>query len=74
MILFISMAIACSPIDVLKIKCETICLQDGDDMGIIHKNKCYCANQRDISKAVMRLNRNITTNEQEKERSLYGDY
>lgn len=67
-------AVSCTDLDKKKIVCETVCLQDGDEIGFIYNGNCYCANKRDLSRIPMRLNRNITTNNQEKERSLYGDY
>lgn len=52
--------------------CNIVCLQDGADNGYIINNKCYCGNFRDLARIPTRLNRNITTNTQEK--TLYGGY
>lgn len=42
---------------VFEIKCDTICKQDGDDLGFVLKNKCYCGNLRDIQHIPIKINR-----------------
>lgn len=42
--------------DTKAIVCNTICKQDGDELGIIVKDKCYCANARDIDKVITKVN------------------
>jgi hypothetical protein len=44
--------------DELKIVCKTVCQQDGDELGLVIDNKCYCANQRDVSKLVTKVPKN----------------
>ena len=69
----IVIVLVCSAAETFKLRCEVICEQDGDDAGVVINNSCYCANKRDIKRVPTRLNRNIQTNNQEKERGLY-DY
>ncbi len=38
-----------------QIVCETLCAQDGDDLGVIINKACYCANRRDTSAIVHRV-------------------
>jgi hypothetical protein len=38
-----------------QIVCETLCLQDGDELGVIINKACYCANKRDTSAIVQRV-------------------
>jgi hypothetical protein len=52
MALIFTLALAC---DHNKIVCQTVCSQDGDQIGVIIDQKCYCANQRDLSKIVSRV-------------------
>lgn len=42
-----------------KIVCHTVCVQDGDDIGVIINSKCYCGNARDVSKVILKLNRDF---------------
>jgi hypothetical protein len=44
--------------DELNIICKTICKQDGDELGIVIKDKCYCANYRSLDKIVIRVPKN----------------
>lgn len=37
------------------IVCQTVCAQDGDEIGIIINSKCFCANSRDVSKVLVRV-------------------
>lgn len=40
----------------IQIVCRTVCLQDGDEIGIVlNKKDCYCANKRDVSKVILRV-------------------
>jgi len=59
MIYFLTFALACSPLDIQKIKCDTICKQDGDDIGVTIKGICYCSNKRDTKKVPFKLNRDL---------------
>lgn len=59
---------SCSPADMFRLRCEVICEQDGDEKGFVVGGECFCANRRDIKRVPTRLNRNITTNSQEKEK------
>ena len=38
-----------------QIVCETLCYQDGDELGVIINKQCYCANRRDTSLIVQRV-------------------
>jgi hypothetical protein len=41
--------------DEVKNTCDIICKTDGDELGIIYNNYCYCSNKRDMSKFVLKL-------------------
>jgi len=36
--------------------CSIVCKHDGDEVGILIKDKCFCGNARDIEKIVPRVN------------------
>lgn len=42
----------------LNIVCKTVCVHDGDELGIVIKDKCYCANYRSLDKIVIRVPKN----------------
>lgn len=52
---YIMAFVLCTALEVLEIKCKTICAQDGDEYGVIIDNKCVCGNVRDTSKVVFKL-------------------
>ncbi len=52
-------------VDKNEIICHTVCQQDNDDLGIIIKGKCYCANERNMSKTPFKLDSRMRTNVQE---------
>ena len=56
-ILCIIILIACA--SELEIICQTVCRQDGDAGGVIIKNTCYCANPRDVSKIIFKIDNNL---------------
>lgn len=35
--------------------CRAICVQDGDQLGIVIKEKCYCANFRNIDDVFVKV-------------------
>ena len=41
--------------DEIKITCDVLCKTDGDQHGFIIDNKCFCANQRDLSHIVVKV-------------------
>lgn len=43
------------PCDEKHIICSTICVHDGDELGVMIKDKCYCANSRDTSKIIVKV-------------------
>lgn len=47
--------ILCAYLDIV---CKTVCQQDGDELGVIINNSCYCANKRDVSKIIVRVPKN----------------
>lgn len=46
---------ACNELNII---CKTVCKQDGDELGIVIKDKCYCANYRSLDKIVIRVPKN----------------
>lgn len=61
MIFFIVFALVCIeayPCDTKKIICDTICKTDGDEMGVVISDKCWCSNQRDITKFYTKVPKN----------------
>ena len=63
LILLLSFAFAC---DNLKAVCHTVCLHDGDQMGIVLNQNCYCANARDVTKIVTTVPKTITYKDNKK--------
>ncbi len=57
-LLFFNFVFAEACLDKNKIICETVCIQDGDEKGILVDGQCYCANKRDTSKVIIRAKRN----------------
>lgn len=43
------------PCDEKHIICSVVCIQDGDEIGVMIKDKCYCANVRDTSKIIVKV-------------------
>lgn len=41
--------------------CKVVCQQDGDDLGIIVNDRCYCANFRNVDKVVIRVANDFRT-------------
>ncbi len=41
--------------DQKSIICKTICIQDGDEKGLVIDGKCYCANYRSLDKIITRV-------------------
>jgi hypothetical protein len=48
--------------DKTKVICETVCVQDGDEKGVMIGPDCYCANKRDVKKILTKVNRNLEVN------------
>lgn len=46
------------PCDEKHIICSVVCVQDGDELGVMIKDKCYCANSRDVSKIITKVPKN----------------
>lgn len=46
LILLISASFAC---DTFNTVCNTVCIHDGNDRGIVVNKKCYCADFRDLN-------------------------
>jgi hypothetical protein len=46
------------PCDEKHIICSTVCVHEGDELGVMIKDKCYCANSRDVSKIITRVPKN----------------
>lgn len=44
--------------DEIKMTCDIICKTDGDEAGFMINNKCYCSNQRDLSKIIVKVPKN----------------
>lgn len=61
--------------DRLKIICESVCAQDGDEKGILIGQDCYCANKRDLKKILTKVNSNfkVTTLIDEKKITYYDE-
>lgn len=38
--------------------CSVVCVQDGDEIGVMIKDKCYCSNSRDTSKIIVKVPKN----------------
>lgn len=34
--------------DKFSVVCQTVCRQDGDQLGVVIDKKCFCANQRNV--------------------------
>lgn len=62
--------LVCSAAEQFKLRCEVVCEQDGNELGIVLNNRCYCADSRDIKRVPTRINRNMTTNSQP-EKGIY---
>lgn len=58
-ILFLLFAQVYACTDRLKIVCEAVCAQDGDEKGIVIGPYCYCANKRDLNKILTKVNSNF---------------
>lgn len=54
-ILVLLICVEVYPCDENHIICKTICIHEGDQLGIIIKDKCYCANERDTSKVIVKV-------------------
>ena len=54
-----------------QIICKTICIQDGDEAGLFINKKCYCMNERDINKVILKIPQNYNPPEKPK---YYWDY
>lgn len=68
-----SIAYLCTTLDIMRIKCSVVCNQDGDEIGIVIEDKCYCGNSRDISKVIYRVPKNSgQASEKKKVNYYYG--
>lgn len=51
----ISLAYLCTTLQIMQIKCDTICKHEGDEIGIVLDDKCFCANSKDMSKVIYKV-------------------
>lgn len=47
------LALVC--VNAVDLTCKVVCRQDGDELGVIIDSRCYCANQRDITRIIPRV-------------------
>jgi hypothetical protein len=55
LVILINFALACSPQEVFKIKCQDYCWIDQGLPAFIRDNKCYCGNEVDLSKQLNKV-------------------
>lgn len=56
-----------------EIVCSTLCNSDGDQASFVSKGKCYCANERDVKKFVLKIPRNMEINTLKEPPNQYGE-